>query len=411
MKILHTADIHIGYDTHGRLDAKTGLNWRLLDFEKCFKYMVSVAIEEEVDLFLFCGDAYRDSTPTPTEQRIFARALRPILDKQIPVVMLVGNHDNPGSFGKANSIQIFPDLHGMVRLFTKPDAEDIQTKSGRLRIVGLPWAMRSNLFTKGEHADKKPEELKQLIYEAYSNFIDAEAERIREERLAYPAILAAHLHVQGAEVSEKSEVIFDTKDPLFAVSALAKKEFSYVALGHIHKHQDLNLGETPPVVYAGSIERVSFSEWKQPKGFVIVEIDHEKKASYRHIQTPAREFISIEVSVKSSDAPLEKVKEAIAKKNIQDAIVRVRIECASEQRKDVSQRDVKELLSGAWSIAEISITSDEETERRRVTQITRAMTTREALERYILERPDLQPIKDKLLAKADEIEGEMEKIS
>jgi DNA repair protein SbcD/Mre11 len=406
MKILHTADIHIGYDTHGRLDAKTGLNSRLLDFENCFKFMVSIALDEDIDLFLFCGDAYRDSTPTPTEQRIFARALRPLLDKQIPIVMLVGNHDNPGSFGKANSIQIFPDLHGAVRLFTKPDTQEIQTKSGRLRIVGLPWAMRSSLFTKEEHADKKPEELKQFIYEAYTRFIDAEAERIRDEKLPYPAILAAHLHVQGAEISEKSEVVFDTKDPLFAVSALAKKEFSYVALGHIHKHQDLNLGETPPVVYSGSIERISFSEWKQPKGFVIVEIDHDHRATYRHVETPARAFVSIEVNVKSSDAPLEKIEEAISKKDIQDAIVRVRIDCTTEQRKEILQKDVQKFLTGASAIGEISITSDEETARRRAVAITQAMSVQEALAKYILERPDLEPLKEKLLAKALEIEHE-----
>lgn len=122
MKVLHTADIHIGYDTHGRLDAKTGLNSRWLDVKRSFEFMVEKAIEEDIDLFLFCGDAYRDAMPTPTEQRIFTAAVRPLLERQIPVVCIVGNHDHPVSFGRANALQVFPDLNGLIYLFDKPRA-------------------------------------------------------------------------------------------------------------------------------------------------------------------------------------------------------------------------------------------------------------------------------------------------
>ncbi|MCG8377060.1 MAG: exonuclease subunit SbcD, partial [Chlorobiales bacterium] len=107
MKILHTADIHIGYKTHGVIDPKSGLNSRLDDFERCFRYMVAHAISEGVDLVLFCGDAYRDMNPSQTDQRIFARCLKPLLDRDIPVVMIVGNHDHPYTFGKVNSMEIF----------------------------------------------------------------------------------------------------------------------------------------------------------------------------------------------------------------------------------------------------------------------------------------------------------------
>ncbi len=101
MKLLHCADIHLGYETHGRLDPATGLNSRLLDFRRSFDALVAHALAEDIDLFLFCGDAYRTADPTPTQQKLFAEALRPIADACIPIVMIVGNHDHPVSFGKA----------------------------------------------------------------------------------------------------------------------------------------------------------------------------------------------------------------------------------------------------------------------------------------------------------------------
>ncbi|RMF60362.1 MAG: DNA repair exonuclease, partial [Bacteroidetes bacterium] len=121
MKILHTADIHLGSNTYGRIDPETGLNTRLLDFKRSFDFMVERALEEDIDLFLFCGDAYRTADPTPTQQRTFAECLRPVAERGIPIVMIVGNHDHPVSFGKASALDIFGFLQGEVHVFRQPD--------------------------------------------------------------------------------------------------------------------------------------------------------------------------------------------------------------------------------------------------------------------------------------------------
>jgi DNA repair protein SbcD/Mre11 len=409
MKILHTADIHVGYDTHGRLDTARGINSRWVDFERCFKFMVDFALAEDIDLFLFCGDAYRDALPSPTEQQIWARCLRPILDKKIPVVMLVGNHDMPVAFGKANSLQIFADLSDGIHLFAKPETKDIETKSGIVRIVGLPWPARSALYAKEEFADLTVEQLKNAIHERYVLFIESEAERIEEEKLTYPAILAAHLHIEGAVFTEGSEKLtIETKDPILPLAAMTKKQFSYTALGHIHKHQDLNelgvdSGE-PPVVYCGSFERISFGEWNQKKGFVIIEIDEHKKASYKHIPTPARPFASIELDLRFSNDPMRKLRSEIESHEIQNAIVRVRLRCKTEQKKLINFAEIKTMLATAFVVTEISITTDEEKERRRVTEIERFDSTEKALEKYIEQREDLKPKKEKIILAARELE-------
>ena len=68
-KILHFADAHIDMANYGRHDAQTGLPVRVMDFLKSLDTIVDAAIEEQVDLVLFAGDAYKDRNPAPTFQR------------------------------------------------------------------------------------------------------------------------------------------------------------------------------------------------------------------------------------------------------------------------------------------------------------------------------------------------------
>ncbi len=407
MKILHTADIHIGYSTHGKDDPARGINSRWIDFEKCFKFMVNHAIKEDIDLFLFCGDAYRDASPSPTEQNIFAKAIRPLLDKEIPIVMLVGNHDFPIAFGKSSSVNIFGELSNHVHIFEKPDVKDIETKSGKVRIIGMPWANRSRLFAREEFAKLTTEELREKMLEIYIGMIDLEAKRLKEEPLPYPAILAMHAHVDGAEITEGSEKqTIESRDIIIPLSQITRREFSYVALGHFHRHQDLNAGNHPPVVYAGSIERISFNEYNQPKGFVLVEIDDKKRATYKHIQTPARNMVSIDIDTRFSENPLRKVEEKIDATNFIDAIVRVRIKCTAEQKKELNFGKIRERLKDAFIISEVKIEPDEVKSNKADIKL-EYLTSDRILETYIDTREDLKPKKEALLKLAKVLEEEI----
>ncbi|MFA6711541.1 MAG: metallophosphoesterase, partial [Candidatus Caldatribacteriota bacterium] len=75
VKFLHFADIHLGVENYGRIDARTGLHSRLNDFIRTFTAAIDIALEEKVDFALFCGDAYKTNNPNPTHQREFARQI------------------------------------------------------------------------------------------------------------------------------------------------------------------------------------------------------------------------------------------------------------------------------------------------------------------------------------------------
>ena len=125
-----------------------------------------------------------------------------------------------------------------------------------------------------------------------------------------PVILAAHVAVADALLSGSERTAVIGRDPVFLTSTLAQKAFDYVALGHIHRHQDMNPAASPPVVYSGSIDRIDFGEESEPKGCCFVSIDQTgpgkpKSTTFEFLTTPARPFKTIRVAVSNSDDATE----------------------------------------------------------------------------------------------------------
>ena len=164
MRFLHIADIHLGMENYGRIDPSTGLHTRLKDFIKCFSYAIDIALEEKVDLVIFTGDAYKNSNPNPTHQREFARQIYRLSEAEIPVIMINGNHDNPVSFGRATSLDIFDTLNvSGVKVVTEPEMLNIETKAGPVQVFGLPWPTKNLFLTKEEYKDFTDEEITKEI--------------------------------------------------------------------------------------------------------------------------------------------------------------------------------------------------------------------------------------------------------
>ena len=412
MKILHCADIHLGYETHGRLDPETGLNTRLLDFRRCFDFMVERALEEDIDLFLFCGDAYRTADPTPTQQKLFAEALAPIAQAGIPIAMIVGNHDHPVSHGKASSVDIFSYLEGEVHVFVTPEVRQIETKAGPLQLLALPWPIRSKVLSKAEHRKKDARAIRELIETLYSDFVRTAAADLDS---ALPAVLAGHFSVQGAELggSERSSLI--AHEPKFTIGQLAQPGLDYVALGHIHKYQDRNRdaferGDGPPVVYSSSLERISFKEYDADKGFVLVAIESSpegKQTTYTFVPTPARPFIPIQVDARDHEDPTAVILREIERHDLTEAVVRVRYRVDEAQLPLVDTGALREALSTADTIAAIERLVDP-VERQRRTIVRRETSLQDAMARYVDQHENLASLKEDLIAAALELEQEID---
>ncbi|MEM1055791.1 MAG: exonuclease SbcCD subunit D [Bacteroidota bacterium] len=415
MKLLHCADIHLGYETHGRLDPATGLNTRLLDFKRCFDFMVERALAEDIDVFLFAGDAYRTADPTPTQQKLFAEALRPIAEAGIPIVMVVGNHDHPVSFGKASSVDIFGVLEGNVHVFSTPTfrgpSDPIETKSGPLQLIALPWPIRSKILSREEYRRSTPHEIRDTIEQMYTGFVRQSASELDPD---LPAVVAAHLTVQGSELSGSERASLIAHEPTFSVGQLAQPGVDYVALGHIHRFQDRNAdaserGKGPPVIYSSSIERISFKEHDARKGFVLVDIEpgREARTQYEYVDTPARRFLPIEVDATEAEDPTSALLAAIAREDVAEAIVRVRYRIDEAQVGAVDTGAIREALAEAEHVAAVERVVDA-AERRQRTVVRQDTSLKDAMERYVAQHEKLEGLKDALVAAALEIEREVE---
>ena len=404
MKFLHLADVHLGMENYGRIDPSTGLHTRLKDFIKCFSFAIDIALEEKVDLVIFAGDAYKNSNPNPTHQREFARQIYRLSEAEIPVIMINGNHDNPVSFGKAASLDIFDTLNvSGIRVVTKPELLDIETRSGPVQIFGLPWPTKNLFLTKEEYKDFNDEESTKEIQKRASKKIK---EYARMMKPGTPAIFTAHLAAAEASYSGSERSAIIGRDPVFSTQVLAQKEFDYVALGHIHKFQDLNLNNHPPVVYPGSIERINFGEEKDDKGVCLVNIENGK-TSYEFIPLPARKFVTIDVVIGEEQDPTNTLIGEIEKYDLSESVVRLFYTMPAEREDLLDFKRINSALEGAFLVTAIAKKS-KPIERLQRTEISEDLGMLEAMDKYIQNSPGLIPLSEELKTYAQELEKELE---
>ena len=404
IQLLHIADIHIGVENYGRLDATTGLHTRLQDFSGCLEFAVDTALERDVDAVLFAGDAYKHATPSPTHEGKFAEQLKRFADAYIPVIMVTGNHDIPAAFGKTSALNIFRTLGGEEYFLVaeKPGLERIETKRGPFQVACFPWPTRHVLLTKDDYKNLSDEEITRTIEEKCESQINKFARDLDPE---IPAVLLAHLAAADARYSGTERTTIIGNDPVILQSLLKNPAFDYVALGHIHKHQDLNRAGQPHVVYPGSIERIDFGEANQVKGFCLVSLK-KGATEYEFVNTPAREFVKVDVDVRNQEFPTDVIIKELAKHKTQDAVVRVSYTMDEEQKNLVDVKMIHAALQDAFLIAGVTQrTEDVRTQRPRISD---DLSVADALTKYIEFTPELQTIKDDLQEYATRVIQELE---
>ncbi|MGD9892180.1 MAG: exonuclease SbcCD subunit D [Dehalococcoidia bacterium] len=357
MKILHFADLHIGVETHGRPDPADGLSTRLHDFLDVFDELVDAAIAERIDLVLFAGDAYKSRDPSQTHQREFARRIRRLSDAGIPVYLLVGNHDVPNARARASALEIFDTL-AVPNVFIGDTlgTRVVTTSVGPIQIVGVPWPSVSQLLTRDEMRGLSITEIDRELERRVAEGIAREAERLDP---AVPAVLTAHIAMADSIVKTASEQFMTLgRFPRLRQADLSPQCFDYVALGHHHCYQVLR--QQPPVIYAGSLQRVDFGEETDPKGFVVVEIDQNRRpgerapferVAFREVR--ARRFQTVDVQPLADD-PTDEVVHAIDAAHVTDAIVRLRLRLSPDQSTALDERRVREHLASAHAVAGIA---------------------------------------------------------
>jgi exonuclease SbcD len=379
-------------ENYGRLDPATGVNGRVLDFLHRFDELIEYGLEREVDVVIFAGDAFKARNPTPTYQRAFARRVKRLADAGVPVVLLVGNHDLPTMVQRASSVDIFRTLDvPNVVVGRAEDVHYIETRHGLVQIATAPYPVRQRLLAHDEYRGLSIEQLDEALRDIVTDIIGALAARLDPD---IPAVLTAHLSVSGATFGSERSVMIG-RDAVVLKSALADPAWDYVALGHIHKHQSLNDGGYPPVVYAGSLERIDFGEEGQPKGFCWVELARGD-TTWEFVEVDARPFVTVRADVREALNPLMALQQEVATHNLNDAVVRLILRMRADQEPLVRDRDVRALLSDAYFVGGINREVEREARVRLGELAPEEMTDRELLAKY-LETRNTDPERARLL--------------
>jgi exonuclease SbcD len=254
----------------------------------------------------------------------------------------------------------------------------IETRRGPVQVATAPYPVRQRLLAQDEYRGLPIEELDKALRDIVTANIEAMASQLDPD---VPAVLAAHLSVSGATFGSERSVMIG-RDAVVLKSALADPAWDYAALGHIHKHQSLNEGGHPPVVYAGSLERIDFGEEGQPKGFCWVELGRGE-TTWEFVEVDARPFVTVRADVREALNPLMALQQATATHDLHHAVVRLILRMRADQEPLVRDRDVRALLSDAYFVAGINREVEREARVRLGSLAPEEMTDRDLLTKYL----------------------------
>jgi exonuclease SbcD len=323
LSVLHFADAHIDVAAHGRHDVDSNLPLRVMDFLKALDQIVDTAILEKVDLVIFAGDAYRDRSPAPTYMREWGRRIMRLSQASITTLLLSGNHDTSPAAGRASTLQEFdtlqvPHIHLINQpVFLQPD--DLEGLP--VQVLALPWVTRSGMMAALSLSGAEPDQVYAEIEERLTLLVQ---KWLGKANPNLPIILTAHASVQGALYSSERAIMLGN-DVILPGSLVKDPRLDYVALGHIHKAQELNPNNHPPVVYPGSIERVDFGETEDTKSFVIAHVTRGY-TTYELRQLQGRRFIDRSVTLSSVENIQSQLEAALPSQDeLTDAMVRLTV--------------------------------------------------------------------------------------
>jgi exonuclease SbcD len=296
MRFVHISDSHLGASGFSRRLSPSGYNQREEDICNSFTSAVDKIIELKPDFVLHTGDLFHSVRPTNRIINFAIRQILRIVNLQIPMVIISGNHDTPKQRSVGSVFSFFEVFSPLLHLVYKNKYECIHLDN--TVIHAIPHCLDQEGFKE-------------------------ELSKVKIDQDAGYNILMLHGVVAGI--------------PEFSMGELSEQEiptsyfdlgFNYVALGHYHRHCQVS----PGVVYAGSTERLSMSELGQEKGFVEVEIQdsgfkiQDLKPKFHPVE--CRDMIelpSLDAKDLDPDGVYQEIENRINSQEITDKIVRLKI--------------------------------------------------------------------------------------
>ena len=277
MKILHTADWHIGKVLHKHRLAT--------ELDLFFHWLIGAIEEEEIDVLLVSGDIFDLANPTIKDKEQYYDIMLKLYHSGCKVIITGGNHDSVGELNAPK--EILSAINIQVVGGATPDIVQelipVKNEKGEIELVvaAVPFLRDKDIRTKDDTIkyDSRVEAIRDGIKNHYIKL----AEKAEEIYPNIQAFAMGHLYASGVTVSE-SEREIHVGNQASVKSNIFPSQFKYVALGHIHKPQMVD--SNPRIQYSGSPIALSFSEKEDQKQVLIIETSEGKVADIRNVLVP-----------------------------------------------------------------------------------------------------------------------------
>ena len=294
MRVLFVSDTHLGFDLPIR--PRVVRRRRGDDFFQNFERALAPAHSGEVDVVVHGGDLlYRSRVPAWLAEAALA-PLKRLADAGIPVLLVPGNHER--------SRMPFPllALHERLHVFERPRIVVLDARGLRVAFMGVPYT-----------------------HDIRRRFPEISAGLNRDDLSADLRVLCLHQCVEGATCGP-GNFTFRFGPDVIRTADLPRNVVATLS-GHIHRHQVLHPTGGPPIVYSGSIERTSFAEAPETKGFVVLELARSGLRSFEFRPLPTRPMVTRTVCFGNNDAlTVHTDLAAVIASTPEDAVVQLRVE-------------------------------------------------------------------------------------
>ncbi|TAF63190.1 MAG: exonuclease subunit SbcD [Cytophagales bacterium] len=320
MRILHTADWHLGRKIHD-ID--------LLPIQKQFlQWLLQTLQDQQVEILIVAGDIFDTGTPSNEARKAYYDFLtKAQLTCCKNIVIVGGNHDSPSNLDAPRELLASLNIH-VVGGTTQPIEDEIinikdAQQNTRLVVLAVPFLREKDVQYAthiSEERSKREQRVKDAIKAHYHTLSQIVTQRNYPTEV--PLLATGHLFAQNSETSESEKDIY-----VGNLGQIGAEEFpeniDYVALGHLHRPQ--RVGGKEHVRYAGSPIALSFSEIKDKKQVLILDFDAQKKLQISPIEIPIFQKM-VQIKGKSIEEVQNKMKEKLSTESKEEIWIDLQIQ-------------------------------------------------------------------------------------
>lgn len=397
MKIGIIGDLHIGSGySLGKLDSKTQLNSRLIDFSNTFDSIIDEFINKGVKLIVLTGDIFDTRHPTSAQLNVLSKCLSRITNNDIGVIIIVGNHDQQRTIS-TTTVDMFKSLK-IPNVFVYSDfgIYTINENKCKTHCILMPYRDRRMIGTKtNSEAIKKIEDDITKIYKNLDGNI----------------IAIGHFMIDKAITGENPDS-FSINELILPIKMF--NHFDAVVMGHVHGHAILS--KNPLIIYSGSMEKISFGEKHHTKVSIIFDTNNIKnpeiiKNKIRNLYEMNFDYSNAKRDYKNqiTDRIILDINKFDMRRKLEGAIVKLIVKIRRNDHYYVNQNKIKEHIMSKkiqyLSAIEISSTSSRQL---RNNKITETVSGKKAMTSFIRSLIEPEQIKRRLIKFAHNIISEVE---